>query len=90
MRVLIALDVTDNRVRYRANKLILGFGERVQYSVFEIDVTQRQLNLLHKQLNKLLNKQDKAHIFPLCGKCMGARKADGAGHVGWPARFYYY
>lgn len=90
MRVLVTVDITDNRVRYRVNKVLLGFGERVQYSVFEIDVTQIQLTRLQKQLKKLLNHTDKAHFFVFCGKCMGARKADGAGQVSWPSRFYYY
>ncbi|MBQ4849779.1 CRISPR-associated endonuclease Cas2 [Pseudoalteromonas sp. MMG013] len=90
MRVLVTLDITSPRVRYRANKLILGYGERVQYSVFEIDVTQKQLNQIHQKLKKLLKRQDKAHLFPLCGKCMGSRKADGAGEVTWPEHFYYY
>ena len=60
------------------------------FFVFETDVTYKQLNQIHQKLKKLLKQQDKAHLFPLCGKCMGSRKADGAGEMAWPERFYYY
>ncbi|TMP27798.1 hypothetical protein CWB99_14010 [Pseudoalteromonas rubra] len=58
--------------------------------MFEIDTTSKQLIKLQRQLKELLKPNDKAHLFPLCGKCMGNRKADGAGQVTWPERFYYY
>lgn len=91
MRLIVAIDIGCNKRRYKINKRLLGFGERAQYSIFELDVSIKQLFELQKQIAKLINpNKDKVNFYPLCGKCMGSRKADGIAQVTWPTRFYVY
>jgi CRISPR-associated protein Cas2 len=90
MRILIPVDISCNKIRYRVNKLLLGYGQRSQHSVYEIDVTLAQLKKIQVKIYDLIEKIDKVHYFPLCGKCTGGRMADGMATVTWPERFYYY
>jgi len=51
MRVYLAcFDIEDDRKRRRLSRLLLEYGDRVQYSVFEITVKNEQ------QLEQLRNK----------------------------------
>lgn len=38
-RYLVAYDIPDDRRRLRVAKVLSGFGDRVQYSVFVLDAT---------------------------------------------------
>jgi CRISPR-associated protein Cas2 len=40
--VVVSYDITDDKRRVRMAKTLLGYGQRVQYSVFEAHLTQRQ------------------------------------------------
>lgn len=73
MEVLVTYDVrTDSpagrkRLRRVAN-VCLGYGQRVQYSVFECRVTPEQLvRLEHKLRQEIDEAQDSLRIYRLAG-----------------------
>jgi CRISPR-associated protein Cas2 len=69
-RVIIAYDVTDDRRRYRFCKLLERYGERIQYSVFELYITQKELYKLVDDLHQLMDsKADRLLVMRLCGGC---------------------
>jgi len=49
---LISYDIPDDKRRGKIAHLLEGYGERVQYSVFEIWVTDRELEKLRAQLER--------------------------------------
>ena len=71
MFILISYDVPDNKRRPKIANTLLDFGgERVQYSVFECHITQRNLERLQARLNKLIDKEeDSIRFYPLCESC---------------------
>lgn len=71
MEVLVAYDVSTEsaagrrRLRHVANAC-LGFGQRVQKSVFECSLTPEQFELLEHRLVKIINAQeDSLRIYRL-------------------------
>ena len=50
MRYVVCYDITRDRTRNRVRKLLNGYGERVQYSVFECPIDAKQLCQLRSKL----------------------------------------
>lgn len=47
---LISYDIPDDKRRTKIAHLLEGYGERVQYSVFEVWATEKELETLRQQL----------------------------------------
>ncbi len=51
---VVCYDVTNDKVRNRISKVLLKYGNRVQYSVFEVMLhSQSELNILTEKLRAL-------------------------------------
>ncbi len=80
MFITVSYDITDNKRRTRLSKTLLDFGERVQYSVFECNLTGKQLLLLENQIEKIVNKhKDTVRIYRFCDACKEKLKIIGTG-----------
>ena len=67
---LVSYDIRDP-VRYRrAHKVIKGYGEAVQYSVFRCKLSRQQLAGLRWELARILDPEDGLLIVGLCGSCV--------------------
>lgn len=67
MFVVIAYDIPNQRRRTRIMKLLQGYGEHVQESVFECDLKAGVYRQLRKRLNDLLDlEQDNLRLYHLC------------------------
>lgn len=62
---LICYDIRDERCWRKVEKLIKGYGERVQYSIFRCWLTERQYRKLLWQLEMELSDEDSLLIVPL-------------------------
>ncbi len=71
MRYLICYDIEDDKHRNRLVKVLEQYGERVQYSVFEVQLPPSLLKTLRKRLvaQKIIGKRDSLLIYPLCESC---------------------
>ncbi|MBO9998134.1 MAG: CRISPR-associated endonuclease Cas2 [Cyanobacteria bacterium SID2] len=66
---LICYDVTADSRRNRVAKLLLQYGLRVQKSVFECVLTQKQRKRLLERLNRtILLHEDQVRLYPLSGR----------------------
>jgi CRISPR-associated protein Cas2 len=66
---LVAYDVRDDVRLRRTARLIEGYGERVQYSLFRCRLSTTELERLRWELARLLEPEDSLLIIPLCGQC---------------------
>ena len=57
-RYLVAYDVSDDRRRLRLAKKLGSYGDRVQFSVFVIDVRPAKLVRLRADLVRLMNPEE--------------------------------
>ncbi len=81
MYYLICFDISDNRIRYRAVKLLKGHGMRVQKSVFECPgLTEKQLLVLQDKLLALVDQTtDSVRYYRLCKACCAEIEWTGPG-----------
>lgn len=68
---LVCYDIRDPK-RYRhAHRLLKGYGEAVQYSIFRCRLDDRQMAQLRWELSQVLDEADSLLILDLCQGCAG-------------------
>jgi CRISPR-associated protein Cas2 len=78
--VVVSYDVPDDRRRLKVMKTLEGYGQRVQYSVFECWLTGASYGELRQRLGRLINgREDDVRFYELCKGCQGGRKGLGRG-----------
>ena len=66
MFYVVVYDITCDKRRKKVADLLEGYGERVQYSVFECVLNQSQFRQLSKRLKKRVNlEEDSIRIYPI-------------------------
>ncbi|MBN1814844.1 MAG: CRISPR-associated endonuclease Cas2 [Anaerolineae bacterium] len=70
MFVVVSYDIVDDRRRRKVMKTMEGFGERVQYSVFECHLQPRDIARLRRRLRLQINeREDDIRFYVLCEAC---------------------
>jgi CRISPR-associated protein Cas2 len=73
-------DALSDRLRHLSRRasdetgeLLEGFGQRVQRSVFECDLNEREYQALERKMKRMLKLEegDNVRIYRLCGACVG-------------------
>ena len=71
--IIVSYDISDDKLRSKFSKYLERFGHRIQYSVFEIDNSNRILdNILNDVDNKYkrrFSQEDSVIIFVLSSTC---------------------
>ena len=70
MHIVLAYDIPDDKRRARLRKTLMRFGTPVQYSVFECDLSQRQLERMEKAVRAVIKRgEDNVRYYRLCRGC---------------------
>lgn len=67
---LICYDIRSPKRWRQAYKLLQGYGEAVQYSIFRCRLTQREREKLRWELAKILTTEDSLLVVGLCHRCV--------------------
>jgi len=73
MKYVVTYDIANDKRRTKLSDLLGAYGIRVNYSVFEIELSERKREqLLHEiELKKLINKKyDSLRFYHLCENCV--------------------
>lgn len=67
MRVIVSYDISDDKRRRKVATIMEGYGYRVQYSVFECDLTAQQFRKLKGELRPYIKTKEMESIrfYPL-------------------------
>ncbi len=67
MRVVISYDISDDKRRRKVATIMEGYGYRVQFSVFECDLTADQLQKVKRELRRYVKAKEMESIrfYPL-------------------------
>ncbi len=76
---LISYDISDNSTRQSVFNILKNYGSRVQYSVFECYLTERQFNDVRNQLLAEIEEADSLRWYPLCDWCQDQVFFQGVG-----------
>jgi len=66
---IVSYDVRDPKRLKRVFKLMKGYGERVQYSVFRVRASSLQLERMRWELEEILQPEDDLLVVHLCNGC---------------------
>jgi CRISPR-associated protein Cas2 len=82
MYLVISYDVSDDRRRSKIHKVLKSYGQWMQYSVFECDLTETQYAKLRSRLSNLINPgEDSIRFYFLCKCCEGKVERIGGEHL---------
>lgn len=62
-RTLICYDVIDDKRRTRLAKLLGKYGDRIQYSVFVVDISPAKLLRLRDEASAIINRNEDSILF---------------------------
>ena len=79
MHILISYDIKNDTRRSKIFDTLKNYGEPIQYSVFECDISRKQYRELRERLEPLIDVEetDSLYVFRLCGECR--KKAERIG-----------
>jgi CRISPR-associated protein Cas2 len=70
MNVVITYDISEDKRRTKIHKVLKSYGQWMQFSVFECDLTETQYARLRLRLSKLIKPdQDSIRFYFLCACC---------------------
>ena len=70
MHMVVSYDISEDKRRTKIHKILKSYGQWMQYSVFECDITETQYAKLRSRLHKLINpEQDSIRFYFLCRCC---------------------
>jgi CRISPR-associated protein Cas2 len=86
---VVAYDIPSDRRRNKVHKVLSGFGQWTQYSLFELFLSDQELVLLQHKLEKLLDPQkDSVRFYPLCAACLQQVETVGSPAPQEPQAFF--
>ncbi len=66
----VAYDITDDKRRNKVAKILLDFGKRIQYSLFECNTDRRAYLRLQDRIHNAINpNMDTVTFYHLCRSC---------------------
>ena len=79
MHFVVAYDIVQDRRRNKVMNVLKNVGLRVQYSVFECDLTMSAASDLFRRLEELANpRSDRIHMYALCDTCFFRSQSVGS------------
>ena len=63
MNILLTYDIVNTKNRTKIATLLDGFGLRVNFSVFELDIKKKKLDKLLKSITQLCGKHDSVRVY---------------------------
>ena len=71
MFIVVAYDISDDKMRTRLHKTLRRFGERVQFSVFECILTREMFDQMCSEVAAVLEHQELGRVryYEICKAC---------------------
>jgi len=63
MKLLLTYDISNTKSRTKVATLLEGYGYRVNFSVFELDIKQHKLDELLKTIEEFCDKEDSVRLY---------------------------
>lgn len=82
MFYIVSYDIVDDRKRSAVSKTLLGYGSRVQKSVFECVITDKQFMEMRQRVETLIDLEiDSVRYYKICKRCLETVEVVGWGTI---------
>ena len=81
MHYVVAYDVEEDRNRNHLARLLLDYGDRVQFSVFEMDLDAGEARTLADEAAQHIGPRDSLRFYPICAACRDRIEERGQSRV---------
>lgn len=82
MFFIVSYDIVVDRKRSQVSKVLLNYGKRVQKSVFECVITEKEFAEMRGKVEKLMDfDTDSVRYYRICRRCLETVEVDGWGTV---------
>ena len=69
-RYIVVYDIVKDKRRNKIARILGGYGQRVQYSVFECLLIQKQFDSLWEEVGEVVDEsEDSVRAYRLCAAC---------------------
>ena len=76
---VISYDMPNDRRRTKVHKILSGFGDWTQFSLFECFLDEKEYITLRHRLDAVLNHTaDNLRIYHICANCMAKTETIGS------------
>ena len=79
---LVCYDIRDQKRWRKVYQKLKGSGERLQYSIFRLNLSRTQMESLRWEVEKILTDDDDLMVVRLCQGC-AQRISDSRADVDW-------
>ena len=79
---LVCYDIRDQKRWRQVYKKLKGCGERLQYSIFRLNLSRTQMESLRREVENILTDEDDLMIARLCQSC-ATRVCDSRPEIDW-------
>lgn len=89
MQIIVAYDIPENKRRERLRKALLRFGNPVQKSVFECDLSPRQIETMERTIRDIISeREDNVRYYRICKNCAATVQVFGGKPLATTERTY--
>ncbi len=85
MLIVVSYDIVNNSKRDRIVKVLQAYGTRVQKSVFECDLVDRERLNVYSKLTRIMkeypHETDSIRFYKICASCLKLVEIIGAGEI---------
>jgi len=82
MYTMVSYDIVNDKTRTKVMKFLKNFGNRVQLSVFECNLDDKQYARMKDGIEMLIDKKkDRVRYYRLCKACMDRVVISGWGEI---------
>jgi CRISPR-associated protein Cas2 len=82
MYFVVSYDISEDKRRTKIHKILSSYGQWMQFSLFECDLTQTEYAKLRSRLTKLIQpEEDSIRFYFLCACCHNKVERIGGEHL---------
>jgi len=85
MIIVLAYDITNTSKRNKIIRVLRAYGKRVQKSVFECDIVEKEKLDIFSKIVKIMKEpkdnNDSVRIYKVCDKCLKQTNIIGKGTI---------
>lgn len=85
--VVISYDISDDGGRSKVASTLEGYGQRVQYSVFECRIDEKTLKKLLDKIRTFPKGEDSIRVYRICEGCLRKVTIMGRGQIKEESKF---